>query len=245
MHPTLIMWFSGAGRFHAFEIAHTLDRNSTGRSVRQFKTLLLERLERDEETTETTRKELSDLRELKRVYDENRRYINQHAGVFDLENSHGEKLIDACRIASVLYDVLKTVTAGPQIQFLFSYDLAFLPEYFVIALADRDSIQAKSELFAYNILPLDHGGIQQAIMKFPELEKLVERAVNFSISFYIHFMGLKGIDLLTTNELLQIKAAIEAVRNVRGLPSAENFQKRGNFLDLFEFLQYSFGFQVF
>ncbi|XVF18390.1 hypothetical protein REPUB_Repub11eG0017400 [Reevesia pubescens] len=177
-------------RFHAFEIAHTLDRNSTGRGVRQFKTLLLERLERDEETTKTTRKELSDLRELKRVYGENRRYINQHAGVFDLENSHGEKLIDACRIASVLYEVLKTVTAGPQ------------------ALADRDSIQSKSELFAYNILPLDHGGIQQAIMKFPE-----------------------------------IIAAIEVVRNVRGLPSAENFQKRGTFLDLFEFLQYSFGFQ--
>ncbi|XVF79206.1 hypothetical protein PTKIN_Ptkin14bG0201900 [Pterospermum kingtungense] len=177
-------------RFHAFEIAHNLDHNSTGRGVRQFKTSLLERLERDEETSKVTRKELSDVRELKRVYDENRRYIDQHAGVFDLENSHGEKLIDACRIASVLYEVLKTVTAGPQ------------------ALADRESIQAKSELFAYNILPLDHGGIQQAIMKFPE-----------------------------------IKAAIAVVRNVRGLPSAENFPKRGTFLDLFEFLQYSFGFQ--
>ncbi|KAK6229181.1 hypothetical protein SCA6_018132 [Theobroma cacao] len=177
-------------RFHAFEIAHNLDRNSTGRGVRQFKTLLLERLERDEEITKTTRQEQSDLRELKRVYDESRGYINQHAGAFDFENSHGEKLIDACIIASVLYEVLKTVTAGPQ------------------ALADRDSIQAKSELFAYNILPLDHGGIQHAIMKFPE-----------------------------------IKAAIAVVRNVRGLPSAQNFQKRGAFLDLFEFLQHSFGFQ--
>ncbi|KAB2034994.1 hypothetical protein ES319_D04G121900v1 [Gossypium barbadense] len=37
------------------------------------------------------------------------------------------------------------------------------------ALANRESIQARSELFAYNILPLDHGGIQQAIMKFPEV----------------------------------------------------------------------------
>ncbi|TYG61729.1 hypothetical protein ES288_D07G172200v1 [Gossypium darwinii] len=38
----------------------------------------------------------------------------------------------------------------------------------ILALADRESIQARSELLAYNILPLDHGGIQQAIMKFPE-----------------------------------------------------------------------------
>ncbi|XP_012462957.1 uncharacterized protein LOC105782629 isoform X1 [Gossypium raimondii] len=57
---------------------------------------------------------------------------------------HGEKLLDACRIAYVLYEVLKTVIAGPQ------------------ALADRESIKARSELFAYNILPLDHGGISGA-----------------------------------------------------------------------------------
>ncbi|KAK8272610.1 hypothetical protein V6Z12_D11G345800 [Gossypium hirsutum] len=177
-------------RFHAFEIAHNLDRNSTGRKVRQFKTVLLQRLERDEETSKTSRLEQSDSRELKRVYDENRRYINQHAEAFDLENSHGEKLLDACRIASVLYEVLKTVIAGPQ------------------ALADRESIQARSELFAYNILPLDHGGIQQAIMKFPE-----------------------------------IKVAIQVIRNVRGLPSTQNLPKRGTFVDCFEFLQYSFGFQ--
>lgn len=37
--------FTVAGRFHAFEIAHHMDRNSTGRGVRQFKTSLLQRLE--------------------------------------------------------------------------------------------------------------------------------------------------------------------------------------------------------
>ncbi|MBA0654649.1 hypothetical protein Goklo_021614, partial [Gossypium klotzschianum] len=109
---------------------------------------------RDEETSKTTRLEQSDSRELKRVYDENRRYINQHAEAFDLENSHGEKLLDACRIASVLYEVLKTVIAGPQ-----------------------------------------------------------------------------------------IKVAIQVIRNVRGLPSTQNLPKRGTFVDCFEFLQYSFGFQ--
>lgn len=34
-----------AGRFQAFEIAHRMDRNSTARGVRQFKTSLLQRLE--------------------------------------------------------------------------------------------------------------------------------------------------------------------------------------------------------
>lgn len=34
-----------SGRFHAFEIAHNRDRNSSGRGVRQFKTSLLRRLE--------------------------------------------------------------------------------------------------------------------------------------------------------------------------------------------------------
>jgi callose synthase len=34
------------GRFHAFENAHNLDPNSTGRGVKQFKTYLLHRLEK-------------------------------------------------------------------------------------------------------------------------------------------------------------------------------------------------------
>lgn len=43
---------------------------------------------------------------------------------------------------------------------------------------------------------------------------------------------------------MQIKASVAAVRNIRGLPSAEDFQKHGAFTDLFDFLQYCFGFQV-
>lgn len=46
MRSALIILLFWAGRFHAFEIAHNLDRNSTGRKVRQFKTVLLQRLER-------------------------------------------------------------------------------------------------------------------------------------------------------------------------------------------------------
>ncbi|VVA18902.1 PREDICTED: callose synthase [Prunus dulcis] len=181
-------------RFHAFEIAHNMDRNSSGRGVRQFKTSLLQRLEQDEETTITKRKEMSDIRELRRVYHAYKEYIIKHDGSFHLENSHREKLIDARRIGSVLFEVLKTVsnTTGPQ------------------ALANRGGVQTKSnDLFVpYNILPLDPGDSQQAIMQLPE-----------------------------------IKAAVAAIRNIRGIPSANDFQKHGDFIDLFDFLQYCFGFQ--
>ncbi|KAI5332850.1 hypothetical protein L3X38_022979 [Prunus dulcis] len=181
-------------RFHAFEIAHNMDRNSSGRGVRQFKTSLLQRLEQDEETTITKRKEMSDIRELRRVYHAYKEYIIKHDGAFHLENSHREKLIDARRIGSVLFEVLKTVsnTTGPQ------------------ALANRGGVQTKSnDLFVpYNILPLDPGDSQQAIMQLPE-----------------------------------IKAAVAAIRNIRGIPSANDFQKHGDFIDLFDFLQYCFGFQ--
>lgn len=51
---------------------------------------------------------------------------------------------------------------------------------------------------------------------------------------------------MITNEYIitQIKAAVAAISNVRGLPSAQDFQKNGPFTDLFDFLQWSFGFQV-
>lgn len=44
--------------------------------------------------------------------------------------------------------------------------------------------------------------------------------------------------------MIQIKAAVAAIRNIRGIPSANDFQKHGGFIDLFDFLQYCFGFQV-
>ncbi|CAL0310217.1 unnamed protein product [Lupinus luteus] len=176
-------------RFHAFEISHNLDTNSSGRGVRQFKTALLQRLEQDEHVTISKRKEKSDIRELKRVYHEYRDYFMRHDKTFDLEQSHREKLINARNIASVLFEVLKTVssTAGPR------------------ALNEGNAIHKKTE---FNILPLEQGGIQHAIMQQPE-----------------------------------IKAAIAVIRNVRGLPPAQEFKKQGPFVDLFDFLQHCFGFQ--
>ncbi|KAI4333411.1 hypothetical protein L6164_018231 [Bauhinia variegata] len=177
-------------RVHAFEIAHCTDKNSSGRGVRQFKTLLLQRLEQDEEVTIKKRKDRNDIRELNRVYHEYRDYFVRNDKTFALDHSHREMLINARNISSVLFEVLKTyrnVAGGPQ------------------ALSEGNAIHKKSE---FNILPLEKGSIQHAIMQQPE-----------------------------------IKAAITAIRNVRCLPSAQDFNKSGAFVDLFDFLQHCFGFQ--
>ncbi|CAL5187239.1 unnamed protein product [Lathyrus oleraceus] len=174
-------------RVHAFVIAHNLDKNSSGRGVRQFKTSLLHRLEQDENATK--RGGIGDIRELKRVYHVYRDYFTRNNKAFDLEQSRREKLINARIIASVLFEVLKTVTITPSNQ----------------ALTEGNAIHKKTE---FNILPLEQGGIQHAIMQQPE-----------------------------------IKAAIAVIRNVRGLPPAQDFKKHGAFIDLFDFLQHCFGFQ--
>ncbi|XP_057451528.1 putative callose synthase 8 isoform X2 [Lotus japonicus] len=174
-------------RVHAFVVAHNLDKNSSGRGVRQFKTSLLHRLEQDERVTK--RKGKSDIRELKDVYHAYRDYFIRHHQAFDLEQSRREKLINARNIASVLFEVLKTVTDTASSQ----------------AFIEGKAIHKKTE---FNILPLEQGGIQHAIMKQPE-----------------------------------IKAAIAVIRNVRGLPPAQDFKKHGAFVDLFDFLQHCFGFQ--
>ncbi|XP_031116196.1 putative callose synthase 8 isoform X1 [Ipomoea triloba] len=178
-------------RFHAFEVAHNLDRNSNGRGVRQFKTALLQRLEHDEETTIRKRKERSDLRELRRVYHKFKNYIIKHVGDSNLKNR--EKLTKARAIASVLFEVLSIVSSAAGFK----------------ALADNESIDTKSELFVpYNILPLDQGGVHHPIMQLPE-----------------------------------IKAAVAAIRNIRGLPFLEECGRRLAYMDLFDWLQFCFGFQ--
>lgn len=57
----------------------------------------------------------------------------------------------------------------------------------------------------------------------------------------------RGAELLYGENVLflwQIKAAVAIVRNTRGLPPPEDFQRHQPFVDLFEFLHYAFGFQV-
>ncbi|KAL9257814.1 putative callose synthase 8 [Drosera capensis] len=140
-------------RFHAFVKAHLMDRNSTGRGVRQFKTSLLQRLERDIHDTIPKRTERSDIRELRRVYKGYEDFIVRYIGVTDYANR--EKLINARAIASALLEVLNAVSSAAGHR----------------ATADRERIATESELYVpYNILPLDRGGTHLPIMQIPEIK---------------------------------------------------------------------------
>ncbi|KAF6165090.1 hypothetical protein GIB67_000674 [Kingdonia uniflora] len=143
-------------RFHAFERAHMMDPNSSGRGVRQFKTSLLQRLEQDEEATIINRMEKSDVRELRRVYVKYDDYINKRGGDSHLHKS--DELMSAREIAFVLSEVLKTVTSEANLE----------------VIAEGEDVDAKPEFyFSYNILPLDPGGEHQAIMQLPEIKAAV------------------------------------------------------------------------
>ncbi|EOA30960.1 hypothetical protein CARUB_v10014107mg [Capsella rubella] len=96
-------------RFYTFEEAHRIDSSSTGRGVRQFKNSLLQGLEKDDEFTVRRRKEINDIKEIKRVYHAYKEYIITHGAAFNLDDSQREKMINARRIASVLYEILKTI----------------------------------------------------------------------------------------------------------------------------------------
>ncbi|XP_021773953.1 putative callose synthase 8 [Chenopodium quinoa] len=176
-------------RFHAFERAHNKDKKSKGRGVRQFKTALLQRLEQDMEDSIARRKEKSDIRELRRVFNGYKDYINRHTGTEEFINK--DKFTNARDIASVLYEVLVAVTraTGHQVH------------------GDRGSI----DHVTYNILPLGNDGVHLPIMVLPE-----------------------------------IKVAVAAVRNIRGLPFMDEFKKNKSpraTYDIFDWLGFIFGFQ--
>ncbi|PON89730.1 Vacuolar protein sorting-associated protein, partial [Trema orientale] len=139
-------------RFHAFEKAHLMDPTSSGRGVRQFKTYLLHRLEKEEEET-THRLARSDPKEILLFYQ--KFYENNiKEGEY---TKKPEEMARICQIARVLYEVLKTVVPGSQID----------PQTKRIA----DDVSRKRDQYAhYNILPLYAVGVKPAIMELPEIK---------------------------------------------------------------------------
>ncbi|KAJ7537160.1 hypothetical protein O6H91_12G100700 [Diphasiastrum complanatum] len=184
-------------RFYAFDKAHRMDPNSSGRGVRQFKTALLQRLERDDESSKANRKQRTDAREIQDYY---QKFYDKY--VKDLDKAHGDRaqLAKAYHTAGVLFEVLVGVTKTEGVDVVDEKIMS----------TGRD-LEQKKEIFApYNILPLDSAGASQAIM-----------------------------------QLQEIKAALEALRNIRGLPfppPKKNDHITGE-RDVLDWLKVTFGFQ--
>ncbi|CAF2314846.1 unnamed protein product [Brassica rapa subsp. trilocularis] len=139
-------------RFHAFEKAHRMDPTSSGRGVRQFKTYLLHKLEKEEPTSDP--KEIQNY--YQRFYEEN---IQKGEG-----RKTPEEMAKLYQMASVLYDVLKTVVPPARIDEK-THRYA------------KEVERKKDHYEHYNILPLDAGGAKTAIMELPEI-KVAVRAVS-------------------------------------------------------------------
>ncbi|KAL3754843.1 hypothetical protein ACJRO7_002009 [Eucalyptus globulus] len=152
-------------RFHAFERAHKMDPTSTGRGVRQFKTYLLHRLEKEEEEAHF-RLAKNDPREIQMYYQ-----MFYEKNIRDAQyTKKPEEMAKIYQIATVLYDVLKTVVQPSKLD-------DQTKRY-------AEEVERKREQsIHYNILPLHAIGVKPAIMRLPE-----------------------------------IKAALQAIRNVNNLP---------------------------
>lgn len=136
-------------RFHAFEKAHLMDPNSSGRGVRQFKTFLLKKLEEEEEET----KHISAKNEIRLYF---RQYYDEN--VRDGEyTKKPEEMAKVCQIATVLFEVLKTVVPSNQID----------SETIRIA---EDVVKKRDQYAHYNILPLYAVGVKPAIMELSEIK---------------------------------------------------------------------------
>ncbi|KAI3881502.1 hypothetical protein MKX03_035580 [Papaver bracteatum] len=139
-------------RFHAFEKAHTLDPKSSGRGVRQFKTYLLHRLEKEELETQPQLAK-SDPREIQRFY---QKFYEEH--IKDgIHKRKPEEMAKLYQIASVLYDVLRTVVPSDKVD----------DEVNRYA---REVERIKEHYTHYNILPLDALGPPPPIMELPEIK---------------------------------------------------------------------------
>ncbi|KAK2441448.1 callose synthase [Trifolium repens] len=142
-------------RFHAFEKAHTMDPTSSGRGVRQFKTYLLHKLEREGELTEKHTKR-SDAKELQTYYQHfYERRIRD--GEF---TKKPEEMVKNVQIATVLYEVLKTLLTPQTIE-----------EKTKRYAADVENKRGQYE--HYNILPLYAVGVKPAIMELPEIKAAI------------------------------------------------------------------------
>ncbi|XP_074309017.1 callose synthase 5-like [Silene latifolia] len=153
-------------RFYAFEKAHRLDPNSTGRGVRQFKTSLLQRLERDNASSIDRRIKKSDAREIESYY---QHYYSQYIRALDQgEQADRAQLGKAYQTAGVLFEVLCAVNKTEKVE-------EVAPE----VLAAAKDVEEKQNIYApFNILPLDAAGASLAVMQLEEVKAAISALWN-------------------------------------------------------------------
>ncbi|KAG8383820.1 hypothetical protein BUALT_Bualt04G0053600 [Buddleja alternifolia] len=153
-------------RFYAFEKAHRLDPNSSGRGVRQFKTSLHQRLERDNASTLAARVKKTDAREIESFY---KQYYEHYVVALNKgEQADRAQLGKAYQTAGVLFEVLCAVNKTEKVE-------EVAPEI----MAAANDVQAKKEIYVpYNILPLDSAGASQSIMQLEEVKASVTALQN-------------------------------------------------------------------
>ncbi|WVZ01425.1 hypothetical protein V8G54_027494 [Vigna mungo] len=146
-------------RFYAFELAHRLDPQSSGRGVRQFKTALLQRLEKENVTTYEVRKK-SDAREMQTFY---RQYYEKYIDALQkAADKDRAQLTKAYQTAAVLFEVLKAVNRTEDVP---------VSEEIMQA---HTKVEEQKQLYSpYNILPLDPESGKEAIMKYHEIQAAV------------------------------------------------------------------------
>ncbi|KAI3681239.1 hypothetical protein L6452_36028 [Arctium lappa] len=151
-------------RFYAFEKAHKLDSTSSGRGVRQFKTLLLQRLEREDKATVAGRTK-SDAREMQSFY---RHYFGKYIQAWQkADKTDRTQLTKAYQTAAVLFEVLKAVNLTESVEVADEI------------LEAHTKVAEKTEMYVpYNILPLDPDSSNQAIMRYPEIQASVSALRN-------------------------------------------------------------------
>ncbi|ESW21090.1 hypothetical protein PHAVU_005G040900 [Phaseolus vulgaris] len=151
-------------RFYAFELAHRLDPQSSGRGVRQFKTALLQRLEKENVTTYAGRKK-SDAREMQTFYRQYyQKYIEALQNAADKDRA---QLTKAYQTAAVLFEVLKAVNRTEDVP---------VSEEIMQA---HTKVEEQKQLYSpYNILPLDPESGKEAIMKYHEIQAAVSALRN-------------------------------------------------------------------
>ncbi|GMJ08614.1 callose synthase 5, ARABIDOPSIS THALIANA GLUCAN SYNTHASE-LIKE 2, GLUCAN SYNTHASE-LIKE 2 [Hibiscus trionum] len=176
-------------RFYAFEKAHRLDPNSSGRGVRQFKTGLLQRLERDNASSLASRVKKTDAAEIGSYY---KRYYEHYVRALDQgDQADRAQLGKAYQTAGVLFEVLCAVNKTEKVE-------EVAPE---IMAAAKD-VQEKQDIYTpYNILPLDAAGASQSIMQLEEVKASVSalgnvRGLNWPAGFEPQRQKTGDLDLL-------------------------------------------------